>query len=83
MCITTVEVGLWVCRTALEGEIEGLDGFLVAFLTQQNSAPGIVCLCPIWGVVHNFVEALHGGFRVILACQESPQIAQGEDVVRV
>jgi hypothetical protein len=83
MRIATVEVGLWVCRTTLEGAIEGPDGFLIAFLTQQNSAPGIVRLCPIWGVVHDLVEALQGGFRVILTCQEAPQIIQGEGVVRV
>jgi hypothetical protein len=34
-------------------------------------------------VVHDLVEVFQGGFRVILACQEAPQIAQGEDVVRV
>src|SRR5215813_4080111 len=83
MRIAAVEVGFWVCRTALEGAIESADGFLIAFLTQQNSASGIVRLCPIWGVVRDLVEALQGGFRVILACQEAPQIAQGEDVVRV
>src|SRR5262249_32511600 len=83
MRIAAVEVGFWVCRTALEGAIEGSDGFLIAFLTQQNSTPGIVRLCPIWGMVYDLIEALQGGFRVILACQEAPQIAQGEDVVRV
>jgi hypothetical protein len=82
MRIAAVEVGLWVCRTALEGAIEGPDGFLIAFLTQQNSAPGIVRLCPIWGVVHDRVKALQGGFRVILAGQERPQIEESEDVVR-
>src|SRR5215831_2354963 len=83
MRIAAVEVGFWVCRTAIEGAIEGSDGFLIAFLTQQNSAPGIVCLGPIWGVVHDLVEALQGGFRVILACQQAPQVAQGEDIVRI
>src|SRR4029450_3104397 len=83
MRIATVEVGLWVCRTTLEGAIEGPDGFRIASLTQQNSAPGIVRLCPIWGVIHDLVEALQSGFRVILACQETPQIAQGEAILRV
>src|SRR5262249_58850818 len=44
---------------------------------------GIVRLCPIWGVIHDLVEALQSGFRVILACQETPQIAQGEAILRV
>ena len=83
MRIAAVEVGLWVCRTILKGTIEGPDGFLIAFLTQQNSTPGIVRLCPIWGLIHDLVEALQGSLRVLLACQESPQIEQGEDVVRV
>src|SRR5215475_7059615 len=83
MRIATVEVSLWVGRTALEGTIEGPDGFLIAFLTQQNSAPAIVRLGPIWGAVYNLVEALQGGFWVILAYQEAPQIEQGEDVIRV
>src|SRR5439155_8607650 len=83
MRIAAVEVGLWICRTALEGAIEGPDGFLIAFLTQQNSAPGIVRFCPIRGVVYDLVEALQGGFRIILTGQEAAQIAQGEDVVRV
>src|SRR5215510_8550496 len=83
MSIATVEVGVWVCRPALEGPIENTNGFRIAFLTQQNSAPGIVRLCPIWGVIHDLVEALQSGFRVILACQETPQIAQGEVILRV